>query len=236
MTAEEKLLFEIINRLHDRFGKHAILRGGMVLRILGCERYTNDVDYVFVPYASKKDIVEDVLAALRTLSGVTLDHSMNSKCLRIKVFQAKTAVQVEIKTAMDESVIVLSTKYLAEQMGLPPRLLPVVDLSLALADKLAAWNERRLPRDLYDVFFFLRMGIRPDPARLEKRLLKPQYSKLVKDNDRFHGAVLEAFYSFLREKIMRLDEDDFLQSLADILPSDELPGLLLRLRAEVAKL
>ncbi len=236
MTAEEKLLFEIINRLHDRFGKNAILRGGMVLRILGCERYTNDVDYVFVPYASKKEILEDVLAALRTLPGVRLDHSMNSKCLRIKIFQAKTAVQVEIKTAMSESVIVLSTKHLAEQMGLPPRLLPVVDLSLALADKLAAWNERRLPRDLYDVFFFLRMGIRPDPVRLEKRLMKPQTSKLLKEADRFHGTDLEGFYSFLREKIMRIDESAFQRSLADILPNEELPGLLLRLRAEVAKL
>ncbi|MCC5844255.1 MAG: nucleotidyl transferase AbiEii/AbiGii toxin family protein [Verrucomicrobia bacterium] len=208
----------------------------MVLRILGCERYTNDVDYVFVPYTSKMDIVEDVLAALQAIPGIILNHSMNSKCLRIKVFQGKTAVQVEIKTAMAESVIVLSTKYLAEQMGLPPRLLPVVDLSLALADKLAAWNERRLPRDLYDVFFFLRMGIRPDSDRLEKRLLKPQYSKLVKDNDRFHGSDPQTFYPFLREKIMLLDENDFLTSLADILPNDELQGLFLRLRAEVAKL
>jgi len=35
---------------------------------------------------------------------------------------------------------------------------------------------------------------------------------------------------------MRLEEYDFLRSLADILPDDELPGLFLRLRAEVAKL
>lgn len=236
MTAEEKILFEIINQFHDRFGKHAILRGGMVLRILGCERYTNDVDYVFVPYASKKDIEEDVLDALNALPNVSLEHSMNSKCLRVKVLRDKIAVQVEIKTAMDESIIVLSTKYLAEQMGLPPRILPVMDLSLALSDKMAAWNERRLPRDLYDVFFFMRMGIRPNPERLEKRLRKPQYSKLVKAPDHFQGTGLEAFYAFLRDRVNQLDEADFLQPLADILPEDELPGLLLRLRAEVAKL
>ena len=37
------------------------MRGGMVLRILGCERFTNDLDYVFVPYRSKKDVVNEVL-------------------------------------------------------------------------------------------------------------------------------------------------------------------------------
>lgn len=236
MTPEEQMLFEIINRFQERFGKHAILRGGMVLRILGCERFTNDVDYVFVPYASKKDILEDVLATLNAMPGISLEHSMNSKCLRIKIRRQNISVQVEIKTAMEETIMVLSTKYLAEQMGLPPRLLPVVDLSIALSDKLAAWNERRLPRDLYDVCFFLRMGIRPNPDRLEKRLRKPQYSRLVKPTDYFQGKELEEFYSFLRDTVHRLNEEDFLQPLADILPADEVPGLLIRLRAEVAKL
>lgn len=160
MTNEEKLLFEIIDCFQKHFGKRAILRGGMVLRILGCERFTNDADYTFVPYKSKNEIVDDVLASLQTLPGVSLEHSMNSKCLRVKIRRDPVAVQVEIKVAKEETVMVLSNKRLADEMGMPARLLPVVDLSIALADKLAAWNERRLPRDLYDIHFFLRMGVR----------------------------------------------------------------------------
>jgi hypothetical protein len=55
MNEVEQLLVEVMDVIARRFDKRAVLRGGMVLRVLGCERMTNDVDYVFVPYASKKD-------------------------------------------------------------------------------------------------------------------------------------------------------------------------------------
>lgn len=236
MTEEEKLLFEIIDCFQEHFGKRAILRGGMVLRLLGCERFTNDADYTFVPHKSKKEVVDEVLKALKTLPGVSLQHSLNSKCLRIKLQRESIAVQVEIKVAEKETVMVVSNKPLADQMGLPARLLPVVDLSVALADKLAAWNERRLPRDLYDIHFFLRMGIRPNPDRLEKRLIKPQYSRLVKKDAYFTGRSIEEFYSFLREAVQRIPEDEIVGPLADSLPAEELAGLVWRIRAELAKL
>ncbi len=52
----EALIARALDCISQHFGKRAILRGGMVLRILGSPRYTNDLDYVFVPYKSKKDI------------------------------------------------------------------------------------------------------------------------------------------------------------------------------------
>ena len=51
----------------------------MVLRILGSPRFTNDLDYVFVPYASKKDIVAEVVECLKTLPGAKISHSLNSQ-------------------------------------------------------------------------------------------------------------------------------------------------------------
>ena len=79
MEEQQRLLVEVLDLFALRFDKHAVLRGGMVLRILGCERLTNDLDYVFVPYRSKKDIAGDVLEALRSLAGVTISHTLNSQ-------------------------------------------------------------------------------------------------------------------------------------------------------------
>lgn len=65
MRNEDALLARVMDLFARRFDKHAVLRGGMALRILGCERLTNDVDYFFVPYRSKKQIV----AGIFTISG-----------------------------------------------------------------------------------------------------------------------------------------------------------------------
>ncbi len=236
MNANDRLLIEIIDRFADRFGKAAVLRGGMVLRVLGCERFTNDVDYVFVPFRSKKEVVEEVLETLGAMPGVRLEHSLNSKCLRVRVDREGTRVQVEIKTSLGLPIQVISNRQLVRPLGLQPRLLPVVDFSVALSDKMAAWNERRLMRDVYDIAFFLRMGIRPDSPQLLARLKKPAYSRLVKIGDRFPGKTVPEFYRFLLDWVNQCDDADVAESLGPLLPADELQGLALRLRADIARL
>jgi hypothetical protein len=48
-----------------------------------------------------------------------------------------------------------------------------MDFSVALSHKLAAWNERRLLRDLYDAYFLYKMvGVLPDKKILMRRLAK----------------------------------------------------------------
>ena len=235
MEEQQRLLAEVLDLFAQRFDKRAVLRGGMVLRILGCERLTNDLDYVFVPYRSKKDIADDVLDALRSLPGVKVSHSLNSKCLRVAVVRGDAAIQVEAKTALQVDAQTLSTGSLSRLFNLPPRLIRVVDYPVALADKMAAWNERRLMRDLYDAWFFLRMGIRPDEKTLARRLQKPEYSRLVKVADHFKGASVEDFRGFLLAHVQTLTDADLAAELKDYLRADELAGLGMRIRAEFAK-
>jgi predicted nucleotidyltransferase component of viral defense system len=235
MEEQQRLLAEVLDLFAQRFDKRAVLRGGMVLRILGCERMTNDLDYVFVPYRSKKDIVEEVLAALRSLPGVKVSHSLNSKCLRVTVVRADAAIQVEAKTALQVDAQTLSTGSLSRLFNLPPRLIRVVDYPVALADKLAAWNERRLMRDLYDAWFFLRMGVRPDEKTLLRRLQKPEYSRLVKAADHFKAKSADEFRNFILEHVQKLTDAELAGELKDYLRADELAGLSMRIRAEFAK-
>lgn len=236
MNATEALLVEVMDVIAERFDKHAVLRGGMVLRVLGCERLTNDVDYVFVPFASKKDIVDEVLSALHRIEGAAISHSLNSKCLRIALSRNEVAVQIEIKTAKEIKTSLVSNRYLARPYGCPPRIIPVLDYPVALAEKMAAWNERRLIRDLYDIWFYLRMGVRPDAPTLEKRLAKPEYSRRIKKSEHFKGKMAEDFYSLLREASQAVTDQSIEVELSDYLPAGEIAGLAMRFRAELAKL
>jgi len=236
MNPQEALLTHIIDLFAERFNKHAVLRGGMVLRLLGCERLTNDVDYVFVPYTSKKDIVEDVVATLRKMEGVTVSHSLNSKCLRVVVSKGAVSAQVEIKTMMELAIQLLSTQELASQYGLPSRLVPVMDYAVALSNKMAAWNERRLIRDLYDIWFFLKIGVRPDEATLQSRLESPSYSRLVKKADHLKSTSVKDFFVLMNEFVRKLTEQEISDELRDYLPASELPGLNMRFRTELSKL
>lgn len=233
---EQALLARIVDLFAQRFDKRAVLRGGMVLRLLGCERLTNDLDYVFVPFKSKKDIVDDVVDVLREIPGAEVAYSLHSKRLRIAVAVEGVVVQVEVGVALQTATQVLSTRELARRFGHPPRLVPVLDHAVALAHKMAAWNERRLVRDLYDIWFFLRMGVRPDRSTLESRLRKPAYSRLVPRGDRFPGGGVEAFHEFMRAQVAVLTDEEISNSLADYLAPDELHGLAMSFRAELAKL
>lgn len=47
----------------------------------------------------------------------------------------------------------LTTQVLAKKYGLPSRIIKIMSFEVALANKLAAWCERRLIRDLFDIYY-----------------------------------------------------------------------------------
>lgn len=71
---------------------------------------------------------------------------------------------------------------------------------------------------------------------LEERLRKPAYSKLVKSQDHFRGKTLPEFYTFLRDQVGQLQQEDVEEELQDYLSAEELPGLLMRIRASLVDL
>jgi len=115
-------------------------------------------------------------------------------------------------------------------------LFAVLGVVLALANKMAAWNERRLVRDIYDIWFLLQMNATPDTPTLETRLRKPTYSRLVKAQDYFPGRTCSEFYDFIRTKVAELSEEQIVDELADYLSPEETTGLALLFRAALVKL
>lgn len=228
---EQALLAQIIDLFAQRFDRKAVLCGGMVLRIMGSPRLTNDLDYAFIPFKSKNDIVDDILACLKQIPGAELHHSMNSKCLRVVITVGETSVQVEAKTALRMATATTSTRLLSPLFNLPPRTIKILDFPVAMSNKMAAWNERRLMRDLYDIWFFCRMNIKPDQETLKKRLLKPDYSRSVKKADYFKAESVDDFFNFLRDRCALLRDADIKKELSDYLPASELNGLADMFRA-----
>jgi predicted nucleotidyltransferase component of viral defense system len=234
---EQLLLAKVLNAISDHFADRAILRGGMVLKVMGSARYTNDLDYTFVPYKSKKDIQSELTKCLiSAFEGCTIRHTLNSQSLRMLITVADVTVQLEAKVALTVKSLAISTQLYSPQFDLPKRLIHVADHAVSMANKLAAWNERRLVRDLYDVWFFLQMNILPDKEVLEQRLKKPRYSKLIHKDLYFLGRGLDEFYQFVRDHLSQLSDKEIANQLSDYLLPGQLVGIVPLMRGTFVKL
>jgi len=231
-TVEGLMLF-LINLFGEHFPQSAILKGGMTLRLLDSPRYTNDLDYVFIPYKSKKDIKQGVLALLDSVDDLNYTYNMNSKCLRIKIEYNQIHTQVEINVAEECQSTSTSTASMAAATGQLSRIIRVMDYSVAMAHKLAAWNERQLVRDLYDLYYYYAfLTAIPDIGILQERLKSVASTPRNKNPKTM---TLEQLIEKLRDKLERLNAGQ-IQEMADYLPADNLPGLELKLKSNLLKL
>lgn len=232
ITTVEGLMIYLINTFADNFPQSAILKGGMCLRLLDCPRLTNDIDYVFVPYDSKKDILQGVLDVLDGIDGLTYEYSMNSKCLRILIRYGELATQVEANVAKECPSTSISTATLSRKQGMLGRVVQISSYEVSMANKLSAWNERSLIRDLYDLYFYYTMvQAMPDMTVLAKRLQEVASTPGKRNPKRM---TLGQLLTKLRERLGSLSSKDMLE-LSDYLPSNELQGLETRIRAQLVQ-
>ena len=229
------LMVEIMNRFAENFGNGAVLKGGMELRLLECQRFTNDLDYVFVPYASKKEIKDGIFSVLEAIDNVQVAMSLHSTCIRYVVFRDSAAVQVEVNVADGCQSEVLSTGTLALSQNMQPRLIRVMRLDVALAHKCAAWVERRLLRDLFDAAFMKSsLGVVPHMPTLQQRLSAVSLRK--KGKVRKYSLPLSEFIELLDVSIKSLQQRQVEEELRDYFLPEQLPGLSMKIRAGVSEL
>ncbi len=232
-ATSEALFLWVMHRFAEVFEDHAILKGGMALRLLDCPRSTTDIDYVFVPYTSKKDVLEPIRQILEELPDVRVEIHLHSKMLRAAVQVDDAAIQVEVNVAEGCEAIPMATGGFAHGLGRPSQVVRVMALDVALAHKLAAWNERRLVRDLYDVYFLaVRLGERPDPATLDSRLAT--FASRLPALHRRRSMSRGELAAGLRAAAAALDRKDLDEELGPLLPPEELAGLLPRLRGAMS--
>lgn len=229
------LFLWVMHRFAEAFEDHAVLKGGMALRLFDCPRSTTDIDYVFVPFRSKKDVRGLIEEILGEIEGAEVELAAHSKMLRAAIRVDAAAIQIEVNVATDCPSMPVPTAGFALAQGQPSRIVRVMELGYALAHKLAAWNERRLLRDLYDCYFLAgRLGETPDLEVLERRLSKVE-SGLPRLKKRKQMTLVE-LASELRTAVDSLTESALGDELAPILPVDELVSLAPRMRPAIVRI
>lgn len=237
INSTESLMVWIMNRLSEVYDNHAILKGGMVLRLLDCPRYTNDIDYVFVPYKSKKDIVDLIEKVLMELEGAKISHNLHSTSLRFIIDYQGFKTQIEANVALNCKTQPMSTTALAKPNNQLPRIINVMGFDWALAHKLAAWNERELMRDLYDIYFIHAiLDVMPDLDILNTRLEKINYLKRTKAKNLPTKMSLAEFTDRLKRAIETLTPEDVQTELRDYFDQTELVGLDKKMKVGIKSL
>ncbi len=190
------LMLWIMHQFAEAFREHAILKGGMQLMLLSSDRATNDLDYVFSPYTSKKDIEPCIDDILSKIPDAKIQKSFHSNSGRYLIQAGLAAVQIEYNVAELMPSTTLTTQLLAQRVGTLPRIIRVMSNDVAFAHKLAAWNERRLMRDLYDCYYWY-ANVKATPN------LEVLRNRLQNINSRLP----------LLKKVKTMPVDDFLQQL-----------------------
>jgi len=231
----EKLMLTVMNLFADRFPAQAILKGGMELRLVDCPRYTNDINYIFVPYASKNEIRDTVANALKEISTAAVETSVHSTCIRYRIERNNTAILIEINVAEECNSEPLSTGSLAIRNNELPRIIRGMRFDVALAHKLAAWNERNLIRDLYDASFMTNtFNIYPETETLRKRL-----SHIVsrhKTKVRIRSMTIPEFIPVLSAAGATLTQQHINEELRDYFAPEELPGLDKKIKTGISRI
>lgn len=232
---KEKLMIELIHFLSEQFPNQAILKGGMVLRLLDCPRFTNDLDYIFVPFESKNDVNSLILNALNKLTGISYQSSINSTCIRYLLCRDDTQIQLEVNVSDTCKSEPLSTSTFAQKNGYFPRIIRVMDYRVALSHKIAAWNERGLIRDLYDISFFtVVLSIVPDLEILKNRLKSVKYrNKNAYRKKEMTIGELSVKLELVADQLTQLAIEE---ELRDYFSSNELAGVDKRIKTGLYKL
>jgi len=202
----------------------------MVLKLLGSSRNTNDLDYVFIPYESKKEI-KDFISDELSKEFFDVSFEMHSTCLKFYVTQSGFKLQIEINVDTFCKSIELTTFELLKKYGQKSGIIRAMSYDVSLSHKIAAWNERNLVRDLYDIYFFISvLGEKPDIEILKKRLsaVKIKNKKVQMD--------IKELIAKLNDISEKLNYDYIKNEMEDYLPADELPGLDKKIKIALFKL
>lgn len=231
----DRLFVWVLHRFAEVFEEHAIVKGGIALRLYDCPRSTTDIDYVFVPFRSKNEVAARLRTVLAEIDGADVALDVHAKMIRARLAVDGASIQIEANVDVDCPSQVVPTAGFALRQGQPSRLVRVMALDRALAHKLAAWNERRLARDLYDVYYLAaRLGAKADVTALRLRLAKIE-SRLPALKKKKKSMSIADFVAALRKAVDGLDDAAVRNELLPVLPADEVEGLVPRIRAGVTK-
>jgi predicted nucleotidyltransferase component of viral defense system len=176
---QELLLFS----LYAEVGRELAFKGGTCLyKLHGLNRFSEDLDFTLVRPIDLDEVMRETVRRLRFfgVSGQVKEAKKHAKemnfviLLRGPLFTGDRAslcfipVNVSLREgiALDPERVTLRSLY-REIPGFEVFSMTVKEM---LAEKVRAIFARGKPRDLYDLWFFLRRGVRLDPGLINRKL------------------------------------------------------------------
>ncbi len=224
-----------MHRFSEVFEDHAVLKGGVAFRLLDSPRYTTDIDFVFVPFTSKNEIRSEIEEVLSGLPDAEVRIDIHSRMIRAMVRVDEAQIQIEVNVAPECGTVPMATGGFARSLGHPSQVIRMMSPAHALADKIAAWNERRLARDLYDSYFlFARLETQPEIGVLDARLahVDSRIPRLRRKRSMSRKELADELRAAARE----VTAERLRQEIEALLPPEEMAGLDLRLKAALHRL
>jgi predicted nucleotidyltransferase component of viral defense system len=222
----EALLVRLLHHVGERLPARAVVKGGIVLRLLECPRRTNDLDIVLVPCESKRDARPELEKVLEDFPCDKLTIQVSSTAIRARIHQGTLVAQLEVSVAQECPSTPISTASLSLPHRELPRIVRVMRSDAALAHKLAAWLERGLNRDLYDIFWWVAVQkTMPELGILSRRL--ETVTQRRRKPRTFH---LEELCDLLEARLGAVTEAELREELLTSLPDMEYVGLPQRMR------
>lgn len=196
----DKALLMVIQAISAEFGPTAVLKGGMALRLQGIPRSTLDADFTFKPFKGKTPFTSDLITLMDKICDEKVTYSSDSKKLQIVGVVQGTEVLIEASAhAQDFDPEPLDTTSISYQYNLSPSIISIMPNSMSFSNKIGAWYDRRLSRDLYDMYVFYEiLRAKPDLEILLQRIRKPSFTKLTRSKPSL--ASIDAFMDFLVEE------------------------------------
>lgn len=184
-NAEKDYLLELLLYTISRRARAALVfKGGTALyKLHGLNRFSEDLDFTLV--ARRFDVEKCVLSCLADLRLLDLDVHLKSieryhNEINVKLYfkgplydgRKESLAFIALNISLRERPLRhVKTEFLVTTYReIPSFNVTVMDLSEMLAEKCRAILTRNKPRDVYDMWFLLKKGLRPEIALVDRKL------------------------------------------------------------------
>ena len=235
-SEKERLLLELIHFLSEKFKERLVLEGGMLLRLLGNPRYTQDIDYFFISKKSKKELAAEVRKALESLDFVKIiSISLNSRGIFCELEgltpnSGRVMLEISVVSSLHTPTEQFSTAALSNQYSLGGRIISVISMPEAFANKIAACIERNNLRDLYDLSVFEPLSFFDVDTLLER------LEKVSVERKRPRKMTAKEANEVLLKRANDLTEKRLHDELYPLIPEENRAGLVLIIKAAVMRI
>lgn len=221
-----------MNLLADQFKGKLILKGGMLLRLLGSTRETSDLDYAWIRTKKRNQFAEDIRDALEKLGDVKIDKiSSHSRGIVLEGSDLRSKHQFRIEVHVVKKLNLppetRNTAALADKYSLAGRMIATMALPENFSHKVAAAIERGLARDFFDIMEA--EGI----TDFDIPTLRRRFSRIEINREKSRKISATEGARLLRSRMESLNEEQIRQELAAWLRPERLVGLRDAMRMSV---